>query len=421
MLASIARTLPRQFNLTGLSSNAVRTYFSPSYFAVDSFKNYASIIEKEQGRNASSLKLAIEEGMSKPDSKIFTEDLKTMLYLTKTDADIDLLLNAIRKYQQQESSTIFNFNFESPLIRLLYTLNKTDRALNLFLDEKDTVLQKIYTPGVILMNKLLEEKRYSDAVKVFNRILNKFKAEKKENPSKLLKTMDLSNLVTEALLGLNNLEALETGKQMLKDFKQLNIECHDNGFIKLILLAYNQNQFDFAYELTTKIKNKNKNIINNLRVLCLLRMNRVDDAISLAEDTSKIVTRGQSRLFFKETLAMLEDLASKLEGEKKDRVNDLVTTIKQENKLIDLSLNDYALKLRENKDNQQQQQQRNNNQENRVDGQQRQQRFDSQRQQDGQERRNYNRSQGQQQQQQRQYNRDNRSNRTQRENNQRED
>lgn len=298
-----------------------------------------------------SLKVTIEEAVSKPDSKIFTEDLKTLLYLSKSDSDLDLLVNAIRKYQKQESAAIFGFNFETPLIRLLYSLNKTDRALELFLDENDSVLQKFYTAGTILMNKLLEEKRYEDTIKVLNRMLRKFRHDKKSDPNSRLRTMDLSNLATEALLGINTSDALNHAKKMIADFKELNLEIHDNAYIKLILLSHNQNQIDFAYELTSLIKNKSQNIINNLKFLSLIRLNRIDDAILLAEDTNKIILdRGiQNRLFFKETLSILEDMAGKLNGEKKDRVQDLIDAIKKENKLIDLNLNDYALKLREDK------------------------------------------------------------------------
>jgi hypothetical protein len=42
--------------------------------------------------------MTIEQSLSKPDSKIFTEDLKNLLYLTKNDTDLDLLLRALKRY-----------------------------------------------------------------------------------------------------------------------------------------------------------------------------------------------------------------------------------------------------------------------------------------------------------------------------------
>jgi hypothetical protein len=43
------------------------------------------------------LKLTFEQSLAKPDGKVFTEDLKTLMYLSKTDGDIELLLNAIKR------------------------------------------------------------------------------------------------------------------------------------------------------------------------------------------------------------------------------------------------------------------------------------------------------------------------------------
>ncbi len=40
----------------------------------------------------------MEQTLAKPDSKVFTEDLKALLYLTKDDSDLDLLLRAIKRF-----------------------------------------------------------------------------------------------------------------------------------------------------------------------------------------------------------------------------------------------------------------------------------------------------------------------------------
>jgi hypothetical protein len=41
--------------------------------------------------------MTIEQSLAKPDSKIFTEDLKNLLYLTRSDNDLDLLLRSIKR------------------------------------------------------------------------------------------------------------------------------------------------------------------------------------------------------------------------------------------------------------------------------------------------------------------------------------
>jgi len=55
-----------------------------------------------------------------------------------------------------------------PLIKLLYTLNKTDTALDLFMNDSE-ILGKSFKVFVMLMNKLLVEKRYDDVIRVFNK------------------------------------------------------------------------------------------------------------------------------------------------------------------------------------------------------------------------------------------------------------
>jgi hypothetical protein len=58
--------------------------------------------------------MTIEQSLAKPDSKIFTEDLKTLLYLTKGDSDLDLFLRALKKFD-------FFFNIE---LIIFFTIEK---------------------------------------------------------------------------------------------------------------------------------------------------------------------------------------------------------------------------------------------------------------------------------------------------------
>ena len=43
------------------------------------------------------IKKNLQETLAKPDGKIFVEDLKTALYCTKTDEDLDLVKNSIER------------------------------------------------------------------------------------------------------------------------------------------------------------------------------------------------------------------------------------------------------------------------------------------------------------------------------------
>jgi hypothetical protein len=65
--------------------------------------------------------------------KIATSDLKKFLYLVKSDEDLDLLVKALHRLEQQR--TPFNFAFDAHLMRLMYVLDKTDTALELFMSK----------------------------------------------------------------------------------------------------------------------------------------------------------------------------------------------------------------------------------------------------------------------------------------------
>ncbi len=78
------------------------------------------------------LKKNIQDKVANSDSSIFTDDLKTFLYLAKTDEDLSLLQQSIRKYESQALNAL-KYNFESPLMRLMYAQNKTDEALKIFM------------------------------------------------------------------------------------------------------------------------------------------------------------------------------------------------------------------------------------------------------------------------------------------------
>jgi hypothetical protein len=84
--------------------------------------------------NQGTLKANIETALSKPEEKILTDDVKTLLYSTMLGDDIGLVLKAIQKYETQSSDLgPLKFNFEVPLMKLFYVQNETAKALELFM------------------------------------------------------------------------------------------------------------------------------------------------------------------------------------------------------------------------------------------------------------------------------------------------
>lgn len=84
--------------LSRVMISAQRTLYASSGFGIDSFERYSKVIENDHGKNFASIKATIQQAVAKPDSNVFTEDLKVFLYLAKEESDFNLLLEGIRKY-----------------------------------------------------------------------------------------------------------------------------------------------------------------------------------------------------------------------------------------------------------------------------------------------------------------------------------
>ncbi len=97
--------------LSRVMISAQRTVFSSSGLGIDSFERYSKVIENDHGKNFASIKATIQQGITKPDSNVFTEDLKVFLYLVKEENDLNLLLDGIRKYVFSISINLANFCF----------------------------------------------------------------------------------------------------------------------------------------------------------------------------------------------------------------------------------------------------------------------------------------------------------------------
>lgn len=340
-MLSLIRIIPKQLSLINnfTSSRLSRTLYTPASFAIDSFEAYKTKIEREDPGRAESVRKTIKDVLSKPNSPLFTEDLKSLAYSTKTDSDIDLLVAAFKKYSSQDSVAIFNFNFDAILMRVLYSLKKTDIALELYLNEEKFC--KSVKVANMLMNKLLEESRYDDVVKVFDKLSKRYQAEKDT-----FKNVFISfNLVTEALLLKNDKEALKKAKSILENLIALKCEVSDLGLTRIYLLALQQKDPQFAYELILKFTNRGQNIINNLKILALLDLNRNDEALQIATVlNSSQLPNPNMKKFYKITLDRLTEAFSN-DPDKKKKIDDIKEDVQKNSQLMPKDLKESALQL----------------------------------------------------------------------------
>jgi hypothetical protein len=316
-----------------------RNIFSHNYFGLEAFKKYAQLIQSEQGRNLESLKMTIEQSLAKPDSKIFTEDLKTLLYLTKGDSDLDLLLRALKKYRSQESLAIFNFNFESPLVKLLIELKKTDKALEIFGPKGDFDFAIKHKPRMILMNHFLEEKRYNEVFQLANLELETLNESNKEGFPSLM----ITNIVGHAALELNTAEAFSQAKELFAKISKLKLLLNRQGSVAMFLLALQHNDFEYAYNVASNSFEGKPN--KNLKIIAYVKLNRLDEALTEATNLSNEVIDENNRRRPKFNSLALEELTNAVQKSGDDNKMKQLDDIKAKigDRMDKLTLREYAI------------------------------------------------------------------------------
>jgi len=332
-----------------------RTNFAPTFYGMDKFTRHTEYVTQRHSSDLDSIRNAVKLSVEKPEAKAFTEDIKTFLYLTKTDSDFELLKKAIEKYEKQSASPIFNFRFASPLMRLAYTLNKTNEMLELYLQEQPNYLHSTISPGFILMNKLFEERRYDDVLLVFNRMVRTL--ETRETTGDFF-PFDALRLAIEANLEKNDDDSLKNAAQLLKTIKNFNwAKRNPSQMVTCLFITVLQREnvelLNEIYEFNKSL-NKSPVITSNLRIITLCINGKVREALdSFAEDFKLIQVnpetdaygrrRSTSVFYFDQTLDILKNGVKRLNNnEDKKLLDEIISRIKSNNLMSRSDLKEYA-------------------------------------------------------------------------------
>lgn len=305
-----------RFMFESLTSFA-RYYYTPTFLKIDEFQNYRKKFLTENCHQLLLKKIKIKESLKKPDAKVFTSDIKFLLYSAR-EQDIDFLINVIKKYNTQKNEDGFDFLFALPLLKLMYVLNQTDKALEIYLSE-DNLFQFQYRVTVLLINKLLEEKRYNDVVRVYDH----FNRNLKKQPPEKSNYFELYGLITEALYEKNDQEALKKYKEMLKDSNYSKTDINQSDYMKMCLLALQQKDPAFAYELTEKITKRPIHVVRNLQILALIELNRTDEALLIAEELKRMFGKPNNITLFETPMEKLLE-ATENRANENSRVRKLI-------------------------------------------------------------------------------------------------
>lgn len=301
-------------------SSGQRTLYAPSYFGVDKFEKHSAFISRKESHDKASLQQSIRKSMGDNQAKIFTDDLKKLLYLSNSKADFELCVDAVKKYTEQDDTQVFDFNFGPPLLRCAYVLNETDKMLELFMDDDKNIFKSnMSICSQIVMNKLFEAKRYDDVVKVFLKNFERSLEFAKSNNKEVMFPYVSFQQVIEALLEKNDSDALNQLKEINKLLKEHGIDrANKFHYYGMFLLATQQGDYEYAYEMwsnSTKDGQEKTPFDRNVNVIGLLNLNKIPEAVKECEDILYSTDSQFRKKFFASTIALLKESSNKVDDE----------------------------------------------------------------------------------------------------------
>jgi len=261
-----------------------RNIFSPSALGIDLFKQQQIDREQQSINNIGLLKSRLNDSLTNEGTKIFSEDILTFLHLVKNDEDLNLFIQVFRKYVT-DTNTLNNYHFGPPLMRLLYLMNKSDLSIELLNDESLKNFLRDNTSLLIVLNRLVEEKRYDDAYTLFKSFLDSGKF-----IDPVTKTVripqDPMKVIIEALYNQNTTDSVKKLKEFFNLIKSIDYKLNIKSVVVSALLLLQHEENDLAHELTSLAVNQNSNYIKNIKSVTLAKMKRYDESLGLIEEIS---------------------------------------------------------------------------------------------------------------------------------------
>lgn len=123
-----------------------------------------------------------------------------------------------------------------------------------------------------------------------------------------------SQLAFETLLEMNDPNALELAKELNQTLNANKVQFNKLSNIAMILLALNQNDYQFAYEAFLGLEKKSQNQLNaaerNLKVQILLKLGNVEEALNEYNQILGLDSNPQRQSkFFEATLTAFKEVS----------------------------------------------------------------------------------------------------------------
>lgn len=322
----------------GIIPSTIRRFmFSDNTLGIPNYNNTRLNVQQQFASVENSFRQKMKEIITNENSVIFSEDLKVMLHLvTKESEDINLVLEMIRRFNNQNKELRFGtFIFGPVIMRTFYYLDEPDIAFNVFTDSK---LQNLFDQVIsytILLTLLYKHKKYSEMKQVYDIIK--------------VRSVDIVHFPINALIvimaGCHDENTPESYKYALENWKILTQKGirHTRRVVTFLAnLALKQNCPEMALEiLLGSIKS---GYIDNrcLKVLAFCHLKRLVDIITMFRQAVEHTERKEN--YFSDVIEAVEEVAMNEKDEHlKNEVLHLISIMKAEGLVEKMTLQTHLL------------------------------------------------------------------------------
>ncbi|XP_076039245.1 pentatricopeptide repeat-containing protein 2, mitochondrial-like isoform X2 [Oratosquilla oratoria] len=271
---------------------------------------------------------------------VFTEDLKAMVHLAKSDPrDITLVENMLTKFNSQNKGMRFgNYTFGTVVMRMYHFLGCPQEALQaMHSDGMEGVFDQI-SAYQVLMDLLFRNERYQDTIDIFQHF-----QERQLTVTKFPKTV--VTLLLASCYKLNTPESFETAHKAVADSVEYGAKLTLRAIAFATALARNQGHPHIAMEILSACGTHHPFIVKNLWILTLLDLNRLDEIMpilrSVYQEDLPNHQRRNKKIILEETLSKVADAVEKVEDkEMKLEFSRIQQALREYEYISDLALDD---------------------------------------------------------------------------------
>lgn len=262
----------------------VRQLYAHQTLGLDGYLQSQERIKMQFNNMTDKFKAKMTDYVTESPSKnmIFTEDLKNMIHLAEnTESDIQLVINMMKKFNTQNKEMRFgNFVFGPVVMRMFYTLNEPDKALECFKSDELTGFFDQLMSYQLLLDLLYENCKYDEVMETFQIIKSKQIQGTKYPKNVIVLTM-------AACYKRNSKESLDYALLLWTELNSVGHQPMRRAATFCAALAANQGKPEAALEIVSTVKKQSYMTVRNIKLLALSQLNRMEEVLKILKSVAE--------------------------------------------------------------------------------------------------------------------------------------